>query len=234
MSINRCSYCQKRLIRNLKISEILFFTPKIPQICAECASLFRLLDQERGCRNCQQVMNTVNDHCDDCLEWKKRYPEYDFCHHAKFYYDVAFKEWLKRYKFMGDIRLAGTFAKYWQEAHGIFADYLMCPIPITKERLNERGFNQVTEMLKVAKVPYQQLLKRPKNHLPQAQKTKQERLTSRQPFQLMVDPSIIEKKKILLVDDVYTTGQTLFHAADCLLPYFPGKIRTFSLARTTN
>ncbi|HHJ5214051.1 TPA: phosphoribosyltransferase family protein, partial [Enterococcus hirae] len=48
---------------------------------------------------------------------------------------------------------------------------------------------------------------------------------------LAVVPTIIKGKKVLLVDDVYTTGQTLFHAASCLLPHAPEKIRTFSLAR---
>lgn len=234
MTINRCSYCQKKIIRNLRISEIVFITKKSPQICAECFSLFRLLDQENGCRTCRQVIDMTNDYCEDCLMWRERYPNYDFCHHAYFCYDAAFKEWLKRYKFIGDIRLAGTFAQYWQKLPSVFNDYLICPIPLTKERLHERGFNQVMEMLNVAKVPYQCLLMRTKHQAPQAQKTKQERLAGSQPFKLAVEPANIEKKKVLLVDDVYTTGQTLFHAADCLLPYSPERICTFSLARTIN
>jgi len=41
----------------------------------------------------------------------------------------------------------------------------------------------------------------------------------------------IQNKKILIIDDVYTTGQTLFHAADCLQVAQPKIIRTISLAR---
>lgn len=162
---------------------------------------------------------------------KNAYPNYDFSHHACFYYDSAFKEWLKRYKFMGDVRLAGTFAKQLQIIQQEFSDYQICPIPLATARLKERGFNQVIEMLRVAKIPYSQLLTRSDHSLPQSQKTRQERLKTTQPFKLAVVPTIIKGKKVLLVDDVYTTGQTLFHAASCLLPHAPEKIRTFSLAR---
>ena len=41
----------------------------------------------------------------------------------------------------------------------------------------------------------------------------------------------LKNKEIVLVDDVYTTGRTLFYAAECLLPFHPKKIRTFTLAR---
>ena len=41
----------------------------------------------------------------------------------------------------------------------------------------------------------------------------------------------LKEIEIILVDDVYTTGRTLFYAAECLLPYQPKKIRTFTLAR---
>lgn len=172
MILNSCSYCQKQLIRNLNFSEILMITKKIPQICEDCSSLFQSLKQQDGCRTCQQLIPTTKTSCDDCLEWKKRYPTYDFCHQAFFVYDMAFKEWLKRYKFMGDIRLAGTFAKQWQKLHRMFTEYLICPIPLTEERLSERGFNQVSEMLRVSHVPYQYLLKRTKYDVPQAQKNK--------------------------------------------------------------
>lgn len=232
MPMNHCSYCQKKLLRNLTFCEILGLSKKLPQICTDCFSLFHFLEKQGSCHTCQKKVKPMIVYCEDCLEWKKQYPEYDFCHQAYFAYDSSFKEWLKRYKFLGDIRLAGTFANQWQQLHQTFTGYLFCPIPLSKERLNERGFNQVSEMLRVAKVPYQCLLTRTKHLMPQARKSKQERLDSSQPFELNVASSVLEKKQILLIDDVYTTGRTFFHAAACLLPYQPEKIRTFSLARS--
>ncbi|MEM5667149.1 hypothetical protein AAHH62_06495 [Enterococcus faecium] len=53
--------------------------------------------------------------CNDCQEWKKKYPAYDFQHRAFFTYDEKMQAWINRYKFMGDIRLAGTFAYKWTQ-----------------------------------------------------------------------------------------------------------------------
>ncbi|MDN6023416.1 MAG: ComF family protein, partial [Lactobacillus sp.] len=38
--------------------------------------------------------------------------------------------------------------------------------------------------------------------------------------------------KVLLLDDIYTTGRTLYHARDCLTSSFPGMhIESFSICR---
>ena len=44
-------------------------------------------------------------------------------------------------------------------------------------------------------------------------------------------PVEIKAKKIILFDDVYTTGRTLLHAMDVLNAYHPSQISTVSLAR---
>ena len=56
-------------------------------------------------------------------------------------------------------------------------------------------------------------------------------LTS-QPFE--VEDTYAEKitdKAIVIIDDIYTTGRTVFHAADSIRPYKPSKIVTLSLFR---
>ncbi len=132
---------------------------------------------------------------------------------------------------MGDIRLSGTFAEQWKKLRQDHPNAIFCPIPLSNERLIERGFNQVSEMLEAAAVDYRLLLDRKHHATPQAKKTRKERLAGIQPFVLAVDPSLIKGQTIFLIDDVYTTGQTLFHAASCLLPHQPNEIYTYSLAR---
>ncbi|WYJ78585.1 competence protein ComFC [Enterococcus sp. DIV1094] len=232
----KCVYCKKPSIRNLQLSELLGLA-KIPRCCAACHSLFQRIQQEdnRHCQGCQKGVSNLDiaqsRYCQDCLTWIARYPNYAFCHRAFFHYDKAFQAWLKQYKFMGDIQLAQTFIVELQELRKRYKSFIFCPIPLSEERIKERGFNQVSEMLKAAGLPFQELLLREKHQTPQAKKTREQRLATPQPFVYQEDKNKIEGKNILLIDDVYTTGQTMFHAASCLFPQSPNKVQTFSLAR---
>ena len=238
----RCSCCSKDIFQNLTFSEIIGVSKyRLPQTCSVCRAQFHLLET-RGCSGCQKPIHfnlestkkkvkSIPVYCSDCQEWKKKYPTYDFQHRAFFVYDENMKAWLNQYKFMGDIRLAGTFAYKWTQIKKEYTTYIYCPIPLSEKRRTERGFNQVSEMLKAARIPFQMLLKREKHLLAQAKNTRKERLEMPQPFELAVTFSKIQNKKILIIDDVYTTGQTLFHAADCLQVAQPKIIRTISLAR---
>ncbi|WP_165003617.1 MULTISPECIES: phosphoribosyltransferase family protein [unclassified Enterococcus] len=244
----RCNYCKNQLVRQLNILEIIGpSVHKNPVTCQECRQLFQELPEKSGCQGCQktwaekkpheskrgklEIESMISSYCTDCQEWQKRYPTYDFCHRAFFSYDLAMQEWLNRYKFMGDIRLAGTFSFKWKQLKKEFPRFIICPIPISTRRMAERGFNQVSEMLRCSDVSYQELLVRQKHFDAQAKNTRKERLAMPQPFVLSVDKEKLKNRKILIVDDVYTTGQTLFHAADCLRSCEPAKICTFSLAR---
>lgn len=227
----KCCYCHCRLIRDLSIKEIFCRIKKSPELCKDCTSLFQPTPRRGRCPRCGKCILEEGKVCQDCFTWQNKFPAYDFVHQAFFVYDPAFQAWLNQYKFMGDIRLAGTFAGCWKNLRNQHPKAIFCPVPLSKERLAERGFNQVSEMLEVAEVDHQMLVNRIQHSNPQARKTRTERLTSPQPFNLMVDSSVIKGQTIFVIDDVYTTGQTLFHVASCLLPHQPKKIRTYSLAR---
>ncbi|WP_206424230.1 ComF family protein [Cohnella candidum] len=102
-------------------------------------------------------------------------------------------------------------------------------VPLAKERLEERGFNQAERMAsRVAKrygVPYRQLLRRVRHTEKQSLKTRSTRLTDmRGNFQAvaesigewMKEVDGVPPARILLVDDVYTTGSTMNECASVL------------------
>lgn len=61
--------------------------------------------------------------------------------------------------------------------------------------------------------------------------SRQERLQLAQPFSLREEALSHQYAKVLLVDDVYTTGATLIRARQALSPIVSEKMETFSLAR---
>ncbi len=85
--------------------------------------------------------------------------------------------------------------------------------------------------MQAAGIKTQKLLEKKLNNAPQSEKSRQERLAAPQAFRATENMTKIKNQKVLLVDDVYTTGRTLFHAAEILQTYQPKVLHTFSLAR---
>ncbi len=88
------------------------------------------------------------------------------------------------------------------------------PIPLSKKRLQKRGYNQalaicngVSESMQIPVID--NLTIRNKDNETQTNKTRQERWDNMQNLFEVENQNNIEGKKILLIDDVITTGATL-------------------------
>lgn len=224
----KCTWCQQLQIRNLKMTEI----------------LWPLSIQETRCEKCQEKLCPITppycalcmkqgqfSPCEECQLWQQKYPTYSFKHHSFFQYNDAFHDWIYRYKFLGDYRLRKTFSKEISRFFKQHPKSIVCAIPLSSERQIERGFNQSEALLSAAKIPTVALLKKNQHTLAQAQKNRQERLAMTQPFEATPLATGIEGKEVIIFDDIYTTGRTLFYASEILMAFKPLKIRTLSLAR---
>lgn len=221
-----CSYCQKEFSSDLTIID-LFCYPRLPRRCQNCQGEFQTPKQPI-CPGCGRFGDEVL--CDDCLVWRQKYPTL-LKNHGLFPYDERFKTWIYSYKYLGDYRLKGAFAVELKRAVRKYPSYVICPLPLSKERFLERGFNQVDACFDAAMIPYRKLLVRQENTAPQARKSKSERLAMTQPFGLCVTQKEIVNQKILLADDVYTTGRTLFYAADILWKHGAKCVKSLTFAR---
>jgi Predicted amidophosphoribosyltransferases len=223
----KCSYCQRVIVRNLTVWEILYPAAIKSGRCSQCNHLFEKI-QPPYCPTCKK--QGVTQQCHECQRWHRLYPDYDFGHDALFQYNEGFQQWIFQYKFQGDYQLRSTFQ---EEIKQYFKSKqaLICPIPLSSERYQARGFNQVAAFLEASQIPITPLLSKGVDTTPQSERTRKERLEMLQPFQVEGELERIKNQEIILVDDVYTTGRTLFHAAELLLSYQPKSIRSFSLAR---
>ncbi len=113
------------------------------------------------------------------------------------------------------------------------SDFIIQPIPLTKNKYNERGFNQAKIISvffqKFINYPIVNLLVRKKETLSQAQleSSKKRYQNVRGVFQVL-DKKYFNNKWVILVDDVSTTGSTVAEAARVLK--VAGAIRVYVLA----
>ncbi len=94
------------------------------------------------------------------------------------------------------------------------ADFILIPVPLEKKRLKWRGFNPAEEIGKELslslKIPFiEDVLIKIKETQPQVELTGKERKENLKGAFLVKNGEAIRNKKILLVDDIYTTGSTM-------------------------
>lgn len=119
-----------------------------------------------------------------------------------------------------------------------FADVdLLIPIPLSKQRRIERGFNQAeviaAAVSRASKTPIDAGSLVRKLHTPIHRVGMDEKardLTVRNAFEV-ARPKLISGKNILLVDDVLTSGATVSHCAKILKKYGALRVNAFTLAR---
>lgn len=202
--------------------------------------------------NCIGCGNTGLDLCQRCLsvcpeperesaEWI--FPMYDYR------YSIIKKSiWLLKYK--NRKRFAKIFAEVMygrilEELSDLarfnnFIQPILIPIPLTKKRMRERGFNQsmliCEELIKLDKQAHHFFLEKNvlikiKNGTHQAlAENKHKRLEYILNSFSIINSDKIKNRNIILIDDVITTGATLNEARKILRKYGAKKIVAFTIA----
>jgi len=221
--MNVCVLCDNSLGEKLTFCDLLSLTkPKI-RACDACFDKFQRIS-EQHCPKCYR--DGTSEICVDCQVWIEKGKE--VCHKSCFVYNEAMKDFFSQYKFQGDYALYSVFAEVLQKELKVYRDYALVPIPVSAEKYQSRGFNQVEGLLEAAGISYRTLLNKKETEA-QSSKNREERLKSRGNFSIQKEKNIPEK--ILLVDDIYTTGSTLQDAKQTLIENGVKEIMTFSLAR---
>lgn len=227
----KCLLCSRPLTTDLTLRELLEPRPaSFRMICALCTSRFTVIDPATACPGCGRA--DQHGLCQDCMAWQQRNRAIGqpglLQHHGLFVYDDAMKAFIEQYKGQGDYRLRAAFQALITQA---VPKGTLVPLPSEPEHFAARGFDPVQGLF--GHLRLHAWLVKQNTAKPQAQKDRAERLATPQSFTVTVTAKQWRHvKRVVLLDDLYTTGRTLYHARAALIDAgFRGEIRSFSLIR---
>lgn len=177
-----------------------------------------------------------NHLCGDCIISK---PVFSFAR-AVGHYEATLLEAVHSFKYRGKIAVGKTLgrfmAAYEYPGFNVSDFTLVMPVPLHSRRLRERGFNQsvilAREIAGRHHIPLDFLtLKRYIYTEPQVNLGKNERESNVRGAFDVVDPGKVVNKKIILVDDVFTTGSTVQECARILIKKGAASVAVLTLAR---
>lgn len=219
-----------------RVCEVFLEVASLPYICADCWHDVQFLEPP-WCDICGTP--NVRGLCDACATDPPRYGKL----RAIAFYQTTLQHAIHLFKFEKKQVLAPHLIRL-INAHipadcGI-ADYdFILPVPIHKKRLQERGFNQATLLAKgiaqAGGVPIlTDALVRHRHTVAQSSLGMEARQHNIIGAFEIPNPEVLRNKRILIVDDVFTTGATIREAVNTLWDADPVEVDVLTLARTLN
>jgi ComF family protein len=204
-------------------------------VCESCVIHF--VRPQARCTRCALPVPEGVEECGACV---REPPPLDACV-AAVSYAYPWSSLLTEFTFHGQPGWAGFFAAILRSRPGVAdalaASDLVLPMPLARERLAARGFNQALELarrLARAGTLDPCLLLRLRDTPPQASLGRKERLANvRGAFG--VEPLRVrelQSRRVVLVDDVMTSGASLFAAASAVRAAGACHITALVMART--
>jgi ComF family protein len=212
-------------------------------VCEACVGRFALARWR--CRTCATPLVVESDRCGDCLT-SPMPSSLDRCL-AAVDYAYPWDDLIARFKFRDEPGLAGVLAERMLATPGVQdlivrSDWLV-PVPLKSQRLMSRGYNQAWELVKAlrarlthAPAGLPDALVRLGDAPDQHSLAREQRLRNLSRA-FAAAPHRVEAlrgKRVLLVDDVSTTGTTLHSAALALRQAGVAQVQGLVIARTLN
>lgn len=249
---------QNGLLRRLADGAVSLLYPPVCPICDETLPLGRngrLCDRCEGkmkpivqpaCLKCgKQLMSHVQEYCEQCskrsFHFKRGFALYN--------YEDEARELILKLKYNGRKDIAEYFANCAVELHGdslkATGAAAVIPVPIHKKRLIKRGYNQAQAVARIIAdklnlICIEDLLVRTKQTEAQKELSGMERLVNLYDA-FDVDLYVLQQykkrmtlEKVILVDDIFTTGSTIECCSLILQKYGVREVYFISVASTYN
>ncbi|GBG95754.1 competence protein ComFC [Ligilactobacillus salitolerans] len=228
----KCLLCGCSIFQPLTLEWLLSLQPvQLPVVCPACQKEFETLRGQMVCPGCGRLQKN-EDLCPDCQRWSKMGELELLNNRALYRYDQAMKDYMQRYKFAGDYRFRlvfqDQFSRFVQEKSD--PHRVLVLIPVDEQTKRKRGFNQVQGLLAGFNALQLLAFRQKEERVKQSTKTRKARMETRQPF-VYAGKKDLNGQEILLVDDIYTTGRTLYHAKHILQEHGAGAVHSLTLAR---
>ncbi len=182
-------------------------------ICPPCRKRLHYI-KEPKCKKCgKEIEKPEDEYCRDCQRF---YHAYDRGA-AVFLYDEVMRLSISMFKYHNRREYARFYAREMYDHCRRFLyscnPDIILPVPVHRQKRRQRGFNQAElvakELGKLLNVPVDtKYLIRKERTTPQKELTRQQRKENlKNAFEIWEPEKIYER--VLLVDDIYTTGATI-------------------------
>lgn len=223
-----CLLCNRQIPFKLSWRELLRWGPLHEEcVCPYCWKQF-IPYPGPHCNGCGRT-TPAGTVCQECHQWEQELG-WHLHHQCLYQYNYAMKEFMHRYKFQGDYRLRSVFTQVMAQQLDHYRADIIATVPIAQQTWLTRGFSQVNGMIDRSTTELLTVINRDKR--PQSTRDRQERLALKQPFCWVDDAArqSVYGKRVVLVDDVYTTSRTMYHAVTLFREAGVKSVKTFSLA----
>jgi ComF family protein len=226
-----CSYCRNPVAGS-----------GIPRFCSQCWSELAPVPGP-VCPSCgrpfgspESLSHSPEHECQAC---RTRPPHFDQALAAGLF-EGPLREAIHVYKYR-PVRALGKPLAAWmaQQVRMTVRLDLAMPVPLHKKRLRHRGFNQalvlahgISERFSVPLLFDN--LTRLRSTRPQVELSGQERTENVKGAFGLVRPAEVREKRILMIDDVFTTGATMNECAKVLKDAGAASVTVLTLARTAD
>jgi len=187
-------------------------------VCGFCGKL----DKNSLCNKCKiRIQKNAIYKTEDYKETSSYFDEHIYL----FQYDGEIRDAILNFKFNEQSHIYRTFLEFIKNNENICAQIkkydIIMPIPISKKRMKQRGYNQsaliAKNIAKMLNIDYKDnILVKIKNNKPQSELGQSERSKNVKGVYKLKGPRKKNKKKILLIDDIFTTGSTANECAKVL------------------
>lgn len=218
-----------------------------PRSCVGCNEILGVMDENEFCPQCLPEFQ-LKEHrrCEICGRIIHHYGNCRVCNSSKLYFDKGYsvfeykdavRDGVRNFKYKGLYHngkiLGGIMADYAQKNINSDYDYVTA-VPLHTKRLRCRGYNQSVILAKIVakalNVKYCNLIKRHINTEPQNSLNKKERAENIKDAFMLKKGVNVENKRILIIDDIFTTGSTINECSKILKKNKATKVDFFTFS----